>query len=454
MAELDYTPKMNGIGNGHPGYISMLQNGQNFHVQGNSATANDTHLPLQGFETIPSQALSNSGSIVTASGAPAGNTHLVVHPAVNGSQFVPATTQQNQPLPVNMANYAQQLTGSASMGNLAHHTPVHQGNDGLLYEKGNEVVAHGDFDSSGSDTPKAASHGGLMTEPRNFAPRTSGDLTRLGAPPKFNLNNDRNGTNTLTPNGQDPFVSPITQGGTVRMPVFGSHFDTTHLLVTGHIPFPPPPGEMLTFDGLSRNKDEQPIGNGPQGDQGQVYFGNGEIVTTHGVPAQHVGNRAAFTRMQVTSLHPLAGNSAALVPYQAGYQSQNTVAPYSAPVPDYIRDQRSMELNRITAGPTGLPAVNVAMHQANFPFVEPASRPSNVLVRGVIKIGNVSRYWFSTKTSRINMWLDSLRHQPSRNHCRPWTEFPHPQRHRGARPYHHGTCHRQDHGRLRRVPHS
>jgi hypothetical protein len=59
------------------------------------------------------------------------------------------------------------------------------------------------------------------------------------------------------------------------------------------------------------------------------------------------------------------------------------------PVPAEIRAVRSVQLNRLTEGPIGLPSREVALDHANFPFIESATQAAPVGY-GVIKIRNVS----------------------------------------------------------------
>ncbi|KZL80620.1 rna rnp-1 protein [Colletotrichum incanum] len=414
IAELDGTPKPNINGDAHLVVNAISQNGHHRqndqHPQNQSIPATEDRDKVLGCVNIPKHFLFTNASNSNSSylGVPAKNGRHAAQFTMNNSQFISTGYQQSQSIPV-MAPYGQ-LSGSASMGNLDHLTPVRQRNGGLQYNpEGNEAADHADVVSPGSDTPKAVNINGLMTEPRNFAPRTTTDLTRLGAPPKFSLENDSNGKNPLATDAQDPFIALNPQGGPVHRPIFGSHIDTTHLLATEQIPFPIPTGETLNFDDLPRDGNAQSTHNDAQASQApQIYFGNGgHVMTAHttqdmatqgmvahcvpaqGVPAQHVSDSNALANMRAGTYQPLAGHNAALVPYQVGYPPQNAVASYGAPVPDYIRAQRSAELNRLTAGPTGLPTAQVALHEANFPFVDPATSPAHFVVRGVVKIGNI-----------------------------------------------------------------
>ncbi|KAK1730166.1 hypothetical protein CaCOL14_007941 [Colletotrichum acutatum] len=348
---------------------------------------------IQDRSLIPAQNFgSSSNGAVFYSGGPVRNSHLVALPKM-----------------VSQANHGQ-LTGSSSMGNLGIQTPVRQDVGGLLHNHGDKEVIDltGDDISSGSDTPKAKGVGNscLMTEPRNFAPRT---MNHLGAPPKFNLTSVNDGTNNPVPDTQDPFVSSALQLDTIQphMPMFGSQIDTTHLLATGQMPFPAATGDTLHFDNLPRDDAEPSIQNDIISQAYQPDSTNGAHATNvQNMPARPVG----LSLRQPPQALPLAGNCAAIVPYQAphqapyqdtfqsGYQLQEAVATYGDAVPDYIRAQRSTQLNRLTGGPMGRPTANEAMHQVNFPFVEPPPRASHFMVRGVIKIGNIP---FVTNRSEI-----------------------------------------------------
>lgn len=58
-----------------------------------------------------------------------------------------------------------------------------------------------------ASTQDSSSVPGHMTEPRNYAPRTSGPLTNLPPPPRFNLNIAPKASGNTT---KDPFVAPIS----------------------------------------------------------------------------------------------------------------------------------------------------------------------------------------------------------------------------------------------------
>ncbi|GKT46066.1 uncharacterized protein ColSpa_06247 [Colletotrichum spaethianum] len=407
IAELDGTPKLNITDN------TTSYNGQ--HLQNQSIPTTKCHVEVSGRANSPKHSLYTN--VLNSTGSYpvvlAMNERHAAQPTMNNSQVVSASYQNGQSIPM-MATYGQ-LSGSASMGSLDHPNLVHQHSNGLQYSQGgNEADNHSAVVSPGSDTSKAVKNNGLMTEPRNFAPRTTTNLARLGAPPKFNLENDLHGNNAPAADAQDPFIVPNSQGGSVQQPIFGLQIDTTHLLATGQIPFPAPTGETLNFDDLTRADYAQSTLNDVQINQvPQIFFGNGghvmnahttqnmttqgstaqdlasRGVTAQGVPVQQVGDSNALVNMRAGPYQPLAGNNATLVPYQLGYPIQNAAMSYGAPVTDYIRAQRSAELNRLTAGPTGLPTAQIALHEANFPFVEPATRPAHFVVRGVVKIGNI-----------------------------------------------------------------
>lgn len=63
-------------------------------------------------------------------------------------------------------------------------------------------------------------------------------------------------------------------------------------------------------------------------------------------------------------------------------------------VPDYIRQQRSKQLNELTNGPTQRPTAEVALDTANFPFVEGARNAQATPGYGVVKLKNVSNIYY------------------------------------------------------------
>ena len=71
------------------------------------------------------------------------------------------------------------------------------------------------------------------------------------------------------------------------------------------------------------------------------------------------------------------------------------------PVPEATRKQRSEELNRLTAGPTGLPDIETALHPDIFPFIE-SCHQAQVPTYGVIKLKNIP---FATRRAEIIAFL-------------------------------------------------
>ncbi|KAK2064928.1 hypothetical protein LY76DRAFT_600659 [Colletotrichum caudatum] len=385
IAELDGTPKINTSSNPYP--------------LGNATSQNDHHHRGQGLQ-LQNQYISAIMDCVK-------DGHHVNQSTMNDSQFVSAGSQQGQPIFM-MAVYGQ-LSGSASMGNLDSLATAHQNNSDQYSQRDNEGADQYDVASLGSDTSKVLNVNCLKTEPRNFAPRSTPSLALFGAPPKFNLENVSNGNGIRAADAQDPFTVPNSQGGAAQQPFLGSQIDTTHLLANGYIPLPVLTSEAQNFDDHPRDSSAQSIQNSVQASQiPQICIGNGGLVMTahttknmtaqglaahgfvaQGIPFQSVLETNALTSTRAGNYQPFAGNNAALVPYQVGHPPQGPVALYGAPIPDYIRAQRSVELNRLTAGATGLPTAQVALHEVNFPFVEPATRPAHHAVRGVVKIGNI-----------------------------------------------------------------
>ncbi|KAK2045815.1 hypothetical protein LZ31DRAFT_564953 [Colletotrichum somersetense] len=372
IAELDGTPKLNTSSDAYP--------------LGNATSQISHHHRGQGLQ-LHNQYIAAIKDCVK-------DGHYVNQSTMNDSQFVSASSQQSHPIPM-MAVYGQ-LSGSASMGNLDSLATAYQNNSDQCSQGGNEAANQYDVASPGSDTSKVLNANCLKTEPRDFAPRSTPSLARFGAPPKFNLENvsNGNGNGISATDAQDPFTIPNSQGGTVQQPFLGSQIDTTHLLANGHIPLPVLTGEAHNFDDHPRDSSAQSTQNSVQASQiPQIYISNGGLVMTEhttknmaaqglaahdlvaqGIPFQSVLETSALTSTRAGTYQPFAGNNAALVPYQVGYLPQGPVALYDAPIPDYIRAQRSVELNRLTAGATGLPTAQVALHEVNFPFVEPATR--------------------------------------------------------------------------------
>lgn len=85
-----------------------------------------------------------------------------------------------------------------------------------------------------------------------------------------------------------------------------------------------------------------------------------------------------------------SGASQALQPVPEG----NSVATYSSPqqmaLTVGVQPMRSEKLNMLTATPSGLPDLAVAMDPANFPFIESA-RHAKAMNHGVIRLKNVSQ---------------------------------------------------------------
>ncbi|KAK1993911.1 hypothetical protein LX36DRAFT_683998 [Colletotrichum falcatum] len=378
VAELDGTPKLN-TGSNTTDSV------------GNAISQNDDHHRGQGVQP-------QNQYTPTTKYRVNGDFHIN-QSTMNDSHFVSTGSQKGQPIPM-MAAYGQ-LSGSASTGNLDSLTTGYQNNSDLQCNQGdNEAANKYDLASPSSDTSKVLNATCLMTEPRNFAPRSTPSLARLGAPPKFNLENFSNGNGISAADAQDPFIAPNLQGGTVQQPLLGSQIDTTHLLSNGQITLSTLASEALNFDGIPHDGSAQSAQNSTQASHiPQVYIGNGGLVMTahtvqnmasqglaahsavaQGIPFQHAVDSNALASIQTGTNQPFAGNNAALVPYQVGNPLQSAVALQGAPIPDYIRAQRSVELNRLTAGATGLPTAQVALHEANFPFVEPATRPAHFAI--------------------------------------------------------------------------
>ncbi|KAH0422438.1 hypothetical protein CcaCcLH18_12813 [Colletotrichum camelliae] len=330
-----------------------------------------------------------------------------------GLQFAPghwAAPQQNAPVSASSVANGAQLSSSASMGNLLYHTPTRQNNDLSVHfsHGGNRIALDAAVSSPvGSDTPKASSLG-LMTEPRNFAPRVSDNFAHLGMPPKFTLKSAEGNPKTNA-DSHDPFAAQSNQGGPVQMPLFGSQHNATQMFLNGQVSFGTPTGDTLNFDNLPH--DDQSANTIGLNTQPSINNGghaqNVQVHNIQNAPLQHVldnGNGAVTAPQGSTQSYTSQGE---LVPYQVGYPPRNVapqtvvtpyLAPPEAPATDYIRSQRSPQLNRLTGTPTGFPSVETALNHVNFPFIEPANRPGNSVVRGVVKIGNIP---FVTNRSEI-----------------------------------------------------
>lgn len=321
---------------------------------------------------------------------------------MSGLQFAPghwAAPQQNDPVSTSSVATGGHLSGSASMGNLLYHTPTRQNNAlGVHLSHGGNRATLDTVVSSpvGNDTP-TASNLGLMTEPRNFAPRVTDNFAHLGMPPKFTLKS-ADGNPTTPADSHDPFAAQASQGGPVQMPLFGSQYNATQMFMNGQASFGTPTGETLNFDNLPH--DDQSANTMGPSPQPSVNNGghtqNAQVHNVQNVPLQHILDNGNVTTPQgSTQSYTSQGE---LVPYQVGYPPRNVapqtvvtpyLAPPEAPPTDYIRSQRSPQLNRLTGTPTGFPSVETALNHVNFPFIEPANRPGNSVVRGVVKIGNV-----------------------------------------------------------------
>ncbi|KAI8273379.1 hypothetical protein K4K56_002080 [Colletotrichum sp. SAR 10_98] len=330
---------------------------------------------------------------------------------MSGLQFAPghwAAPQQNDPVSTSSVATGGHLSGSASMGNLLYHTPTRQNNAlGVHLSHGGNRATLDTVVSSpvGNDTP-TASNLGLMTEPRNFAPRVTDNFAHLGMPPKFTLKS-ADGNPTTPADSHDPFAAQASQGGPVQMPLFGSQYNATQMFMNGQASFGTPTGETLNFDNLPRD-DQSANSMGPSL-QPSVNNGghaqNAQVHNVQNVPLQHILDNGNVTTPQgSTQSYTSQGE---LVPYQVGYPPRNIapqtvvtpyLAPPEAPPTDYIRSQRSPQLNRLTGTLTGFPSVETALNHVNFPFIEPANRPGNSVVRGVVKIGNIP---FVTNRSEI-----------------------------------------------------
>ena len=152
----------------------------------------------------------------------------------------------------------------------------------------------------------------------------------------------------------------------------------------------------------------------------------------------------------------VAGNderAIAMIPnHHSGYETPNdnfAVMPHmpiSGPPPPEVRAARSMQLNRLTDGPSGLPPAEVALHPTNFPFIESCSQ-ATASDAGVVKIKNVSLHLLPvTKLILIEVpnLPDPLHDHSPRDQGLPWSQLEDLERRPGACSCHHGAYLRQD----------
>ncbi|KAL0937900.1 uncharacterized protein CTRU02_207631 [Colletotrichum truncatum] len=303
-----------------------------------------------------------------------------------------ALTQQKGSIWTNTVVNGHQLSGSASMGDLVRQTPVRQMKGASLQNsnEAGEMMNSGGVLSPGDGTPKASNHG-LMTEPRNFAPRASFNGTQLEAPPKFDLGKGKDENHTFVTESNDPFITQNSLGSSVELHQFGPQTSNTNLILTGQVSVSAPIGKAVNYGNLDHKDQSFNI----TGAYTQPPLSNGlQFQSVQGIPLQDGSGNGdgGITGQQgdgSISTEPIVAQNGTVVPYQVNYSSALITTPHGAPIPEYIRAQRSPELNRLTATTTGLPTVDTALHQANFPFIEPASRSRTVMIRGVVKIGNI-----------------------------------------------------------------
>lgn len=208
------------------------------------------------------------------------------------------------------------------------------------------------------------------TEPRNFAPR-SNDFDFVEQPPRFNL----------------------------QMSVPMSHND---------------PHSMSTTNQQYAN---QQYANQQYGDNGamssyltqqqQAGFGDGIRVFPprfDGDPFRSAPSELGKYGNMVTDLIRPTQTSLSHVikpiePLATALAMQNH------PVPEYIRRQRSKQLNELTAAPNARPTAETALHAHNFPFVEGARCAQPSQHHGIVKLKNVSLS-LPSFLSAVMFWTD------------------------------------------------
>lgn len=196
-------------------------------------------------------------------------------------------------------------------------------------------------------SPVGAMVGGApaLTEPRNYAPRTNGSMAE-GPPPRFMLE-------TPVPMARANVAalpsSPYQQG-------IGNGYSTS------------------PFDQIQSNASVNGISPSRFGG---VAFSPGSMamVDQSGCISDFARGYSKASLSHI--IEPIEPTSTELVLH-------------NNPVPDYIRSQRSKQLNELTAGPNQRPTAEVALHVDNFPFIEGARNAQPTRTNGVVKLKNVS----------------------------------------------------------------
>ncbi|KAF3760054.1 hypothetical protein M406DRAFT_270108 [Cryphonectria parasitica EP155] len=134
-------------------------------------------------------------------------------------------------------------------------------------------------------------------------------------------------------------------------------------------------------------------------------------------PGGHCGNLSSnrgVNHRAFGSFDGLSGNPQPIeAPTRAGPSS--ALVTHTSSTPNYVRSQRSDQLNDLTSGPDQRPAATIALRADNFPFVEGARYDYSPSTYGVVKIKNIP---FDTNRAEIiamlgrNSKIINDRHEP------------------------------------------
>lgn len=188
------------------------------------------------------------------------------------------------------------------------------------------------------------------TEPRSFAPRTNG-LAPREPPPRFALQ--------VAP---APAQQQQQQQQTVTHPQYSAPVEA---VVQNQV-------HQLDDGGGRVGPSQQEQQQHQHGAALQHTFPSSQVITSN------FDNVDPFRTVELSSvIQPIEPVSNALVVQVH-------------PVPEYVRNQRSKELNELTAGPKALPTIEMALHPDYFPFMEGPRNAQPCPTWGVVKIKNVS----------------------------------------------------------------
>lgn len=211
-------------------------------------------------------------------------------------------------------------------------------------------------------SPSNTHAGGMLprTEPRNFAPRNNGYF-KDEQPPRFDIQTSM------------PVHHTKIQGVTAAPQRYGGSHDSS--------------ASLQQQQGPGIGSVMSP--SGPGGDP----FSSSTAMVKYG---ESITNLIRPTQSSLSHvIKPIEPLSTAL-------------AMQNHPVPDYIRRQRSRQLNELTAAPNARPTAEAALCVDNFPFIEGARCAQPSQNHGVVKIKNVSRNLFFSHTTPDGARLTSI----------------------------------------------